>query len=146
MQTAISTLGSVEVLPVPGGRRQWLSELKARIVAETLELGATVRDGALRPPGDRYIPMPANLHETHGTYQGSLTAQSIWLRWRSWPPVRYRRVAKYCWPDMELGGFALAALLMGWSCHRIGLIDASRHRLAGPPEGAVITIAAMGKG
>lgn len=42
MQTAISTLGSVEVLPVFGGRRQWLSELKARIVAETLELGATV--------------------------------------------------------------------------------------------------------
>ncbi len=43
MQTAISTLRSVEVLPVLGSRRQWLSELKARILAETLELSATVR-------------------------------------------------------------------------------------------------------
>ena len=43
MQTSISTLRSVEVLPVLGGRRRWPDELKARIVAETLEAGATVR-------------------------------------------------------------------------------------------------------
>ena len=43
MQTSISTLRSVEVLPVSGGRRRWPCELKARIVAETLEAGATVR-------------------------------------------------------------------------------------------------------
>ena len=48
MQTSISTLRSVEVLPVLGGRRQWPSELKARIVAETLEPGATVRAVARR--------------------------------------------------------------------------------------------------
>ena len=43
MQTSISTLRSVEILPVLGGRRRWPDELKARIVAETLEAGATVR-------------------------------------------------------------------------------------------------------
>ena len=48
MQTSISTLRSVEVLPAPGGRRRWPSELKARIVAETLEAGATVRAVARR--------------------------------------------------------------------------------------------------
>ena len=48
MQTSISTLRSVEVLPVCGGRRRWPSELKARIVAETLEAGATVRGVARR--------------------------------------------------------------------------------------------------
>ena len=48
MQTSISTLRNVEVLPVLGGRRRWPSELKARIVAETLESGATVRGVARR--------------------------------------------------------------------------------------------------
>ena len=48
MQTSISTLRSVEVLPVLGGRRRWPDELKARIVAETLEAGATVRGVARR--------------------------------------------------------------------------------------------------
>ena len=49
MQTSISTLRSVEVLPVRGGRRRWPSELKARIVVvETLESGATVRGVARR--------------------------------------------------------------------------------------------------
>ena len=48
MQTSISTLRSVEVLPVLGGRRRWPDELKARVVAETLELGATVRSVARR--------------------------------------------------------------------------------------------------
>ena len=48
MQISISTLKSVEVLPVVGGRRRWPSELKARIVAETLEAGATVRGVARR--------------------------------------------------------------------------------------------------
>ncbi len=43
MQTSILTLRSVEVLPVSGGRRRWPCDLKARIVAETLEAGATVR-------------------------------------------------------------------------------------------------------
>ena len=48
MQTSISTLRSVEVLPVSGGRRRWPCDLKARIVAETLEAGATVRGVARR--------------------------------------------------------------------------------------------------
>ena len=48
MQTSISILRSVEVLPAPGGRRRWPDELKARIVAETLEAGATVRAVARR--------------------------------------------------------------------------------------------------
>ena len=48
MQTSISTLRSVEVLPVYGGRRRWPEELKARIVEETLEAGATVRGVARR--------------------------------------------------------------------------------------------------
>ena len=48
METSISTLRSVEVLPVLGGRRRWPDELKARIVAETLEAGATVRGLARR--------------------------------------------------------------------------------------------------
>ena len=45
MEASIATLRSVEVLAVRGGRRRWPDELKARIVAETLETGATVRGG-----------------------------------------------------------------------------------------------------
>ena len=48
MVTSVETLRSVEVLPVFGGRRRWPDELKARIVAETLEEGATVRGVARR--------------------------------------------------------------------------------------------------
>lgn len=33
MQTSISALRSVEVLPVLGGRRRWPDEFKARLVA-----------------------------------------------------------------------------------------------------------------
>ena len=43
MLGTVETLRSVEVLPVRGGRRRWPDDLKARIVAETLEEGATVR-------------------------------------------------------------------------------------------------------
>ena len=48
MEDSIATLRRVEVLPVRGGRRRWPDELKARIVAETLETGATVRGVARR--------------------------------------------------------------------------------------------------
>ena len=48
MEASIAALRSVEVLPVRGGRRGWPDELKARIVAETLETGATVRGVARR--------------------------------------------------------------------------------------------------
>ena len=48
METSISTLRSEEVLPALGGRRRRPDELKARIVAETLEAGATVRGVARR--------------------------------------------------------------------------------------------------
>ena len=34
--------------------------------------------------------------------------------------------AKYHWPNTELVGFALAALLTGWVCHGIGLIVSAR--------------------
>ena len=43
METSAKTLSSIEVLPLRGGRRFWPADLKARIVAETLEEGATVR-------------------------------------------------------------------------------------------------------
>ena len=43
MLGTVETLRRVEVLPVCGGRRLWPAEVKARIVAETLEEGATVR-------------------------------------------------------------------------------------------------------
>ena len=37
MEASTETLSRVEVLPVRGGRRRWPDEVKARIVAETLE-------------------------------------------------------------------------------------------------------------
>lgn len=43
MEPSTGTLSKIEVLPVRGGRRRWPDEVKARIVAETLEPGATVR-------------------------------------------------------------------------------------------------------
>ena len=48
METSAKTLSSIEVLPLRGGRRVWPAELKGRIVAETLEPGATVRGVARR--------------------------------------------------------------------------------------------------
>ena len=48
MEPSTGTLSKVEVLPVVGGRRRWPDEVKARIVAETLEPGATVRGVARR--------------------------------------------------------------------------------------------------
>ena len=42
MEPYAEFLGEVEVLPAVKGRRRWPEELKARIVAETLEAGATV--------------------------------------------------------------------------------------------------------
>ena len=42
MEVSTEILSNVEVLPVCGGRRRWPDALKARIVAETLEVGATV--------------------------------------------------------------------------------------------------------
>ena len=44
----VETHRTVEVLPARGGRRRWPDEVKARIVAETLEPGATVRAVARR--------------------------------------------------------------------------------------------------
>ena len=46
METSAKTLSSIEVLSLRGGRRVWPADLKARIVAETLEEGATVREVA----------------------------------------------------------------------------------------------------
>ena len=48
MEASTETLSKVEVLAVRGGRRRWPDEVKARIVAETLEPGATVRSVARR--------------------------------------------------------------------------------------------------
>ena len=42
MEPSTEILSNVEVLPVSGGRRRWPDALKAQIVAETLEAGATV--------------------------------------------------------------------------------------------------------
>ena len=48
MLGSVETHRTVEVLPACGGRRRWPDEVKARIVAETLEPGATVRTVARR--------------------------------------------------------------------------------------------------
>ena len=48
MEPSTETLSKVEVLPVRGGRRLRPDEVKARIVAETLEPRATVRGVARR--------------------------------------------------------------------------------------------------
>ncbi len=48
MEASTETLSKVEVLAVRCGRRRWPDEVKARIVAETLEPGATVRSVARR--------------------------------------------------------------------------------------------------
>ena len=47
MEASTEIFSSIEVLPVRGGRRRWPDELKARIVAETLEAGATVAGGCV---------------------------------------------------------------------------------------------------
>ena len=48
MEASTEILSSIELLPVRGGRRRWPDELKVRIVAETLEAGATVAGVARR--------------------------------------------------------------------------------------------------
>ena len=48
MEPSAEFLGEVEVLPAVRGRRRWPEELKGRIVAETLEAGATVAGVAQR--------------------------------------------------------------------------------------------------
>ena len=48
MEASTEVLSSIEVLPVCGGRRRWPDELKARIVAETLESGAMAAGVAWR--------------------------------------------------------------------------------------------------
>ncbi len=48
MAASVETPSMVEVLPARGGRRRWPDDEKARIVAETLEPGATVRAVARR--------------------------------------------------------------------------------------------------
>ncbi len=48
MEVSTEILSNVEVLPVSEVRRRWPDALKARIVAETLEAGATVAGVARR--------------------------------------------------------------------------------------------------
>ena len=48
MEGSNGILSNVEVLPKGGRRRRWPDEVKARIVAETLEAGATVSGVARR--------------------------------------------------------------------------------------------------
>ena len=48
MEGSTEILSNIEVLPKYGGRRRWPDEVKARIVAETLEAGATVAGVARR--------------------------------------------------------------------------------------------------
>ena len=48
MEFSAEFLGEVEVLPAVKGRRRWPEKLKARIVAETLEAGATAAGVAQR--------------------------------------------------------------------------------------------------
>ena len=46
MEPSAEFLGEVEVLPAVKGRRRWPEELKGRIIAETLEPGASVTEVA----------------------------------------------------------------------------------------------------
>ncbi len=48
MEPSTEILSNVEVIPGSVGRRRWSEELKGRIVAETLENGATVAGVARR--------------------------------------------------------------------------------------------------
>ena len=48
MVPSTEILSNVEVLEMSGGRRRWPDAVKARIVAETLEVGATVAGVARR--------------------------------------------------------------------------------------------------
>ena len=116
MEVSTEILSNVEVLPVCGGRRRWPDALKARIVAETLEVGATVagvarrhdlnanqlsgwrrlaRDGRLvLPTADadvEFAPLVVRAEEPCGPGRAASAWKSFWTRLRSGSMQRRRR-------------------------------------------------------
>ena len=117
MEPSAEFLGEVEVLPAVKGRRRWPEELKARIVAETLEAGATVvgvaqrydlnpnqvsdwrrlaRDGRLvLPAAETDVAFAPLLVRTEGSCDpgpvGASAWKWFWTRWRSGSTPRRRR-------------------------------------------------------